>query len=94
MIRLPAASVTASIFRPEGSSSTTMVCTLPAASVTGMAACWPGAVNRTVCAPGETALYDVAAPKASPVFRRCEYVTFLQSDRVLILRRFIVTFRI
>ena len=30
---------------------------------------------------------------ASPVFRRCEYVTFLQSDRVLILRRFIVTFR-
>lgn len=32
MILLPAASVTASTFRPEESSSTTMVCTVPAAS--------------------------------------------------------------
>ena len=60
MIWLPAASVTASTFSPEESSSTTMVCTLSAASVTGMAVCPPGAVNFTICAPGETAVYDVA----------------------------------
>ena len=39
-----------------------MVCTVPAASVTGMAVCWPGVVNRMVCAPGGTAVYGVADP--------------------------------
>jgi len=34
-------------------------------SVTGMAACSPSAVNRTICGPAGTAVYDVADPKAS-----------------------------
>ena len=62
-LSLPAASVTASTFSPEESSSTTMVCTVPAGGVTGMAACWPAAANRTVRAPGDTAVYDVATQR-------------------------------
>jgi hypothetical protein len=62
---LPAASVRLSILRPEDPSSTTRVCTEPAVSFTGMAACPPCALNVTVGEPGRMDWYDEAEPKAS-----------------------------
>src|SRR5437868_8877797 len=66
---LPAASVRLSILSPEVPSSTTRVCTEPAASFTAMAACPPAALNVTVGEPGRTDWYDEAAPKASSLAR-------------------------
>src|SRR5207244_7774979 len=54
---LPAASVRLSILSPEDPSSTTRVCTEPAVSFTGMAACPPCAVNVTVGEPGRMDWY-------------------------------------
>ena len=62
---LLAASVRLSILRPEDPSSTTRVCTEPAVSFTGMAACPPCALNVTVGEPGRMDWYDEAEPKAS-----------------------------
>ena len=64
-LELPTASVRLSTFSPEALSSTTMVWTEPAASLTDMAVCWPDALNFTVWVPGWTLMYDVTAPKAS-----------------------------
>ena len=50
---------------PEESSSTTMVWTVSAASLTCMPASEPDAVKRTMCVPGTTGVYDVARPKAN-----------------------------
>src|ERR1700730_5331191 len=60
---LPAASVRLSTSSPEGPSRTTMVWTEPAARVTDLAVCSPGALNCTVCVPGRMARYDVTEPK-------------------------------
>src|SRR5207244_958095 len=57
---LPAASVRLSILSPEDPSSTTRVCTEPAVSFTGMAACPPCAVHVTVGEPGRMDWYDEA----------------------------------
>jgi hypothetical protein len=62
---LLAASVRLSILSPEDPSSTTRVCTEPAVSFTGMAACPPCALNVTVGEPGRMDWYGEAEPKAS-----------------------------
>src|SRR5205807_8465037 len=64
---LPAASVRLPIFSgdPEAASSTTIVCTEPAASRTAWAARPPAAVNLTTGVPALTAWYEVAWPNAS-----------------------------